>query len=241
MKEAETGKRKRGRKVFDAVDLLMKDKRKALIRGIPFVLKEYPDLIANHGSSTVDEITRVVLDRELDLVRKRELVEIREIPDTERGCSSTTIPGSVATRLVIPALSSAKCINTAMSHLQHFQTVQRHDTTSVPFFTPEAYIILSKACELITIELSTRAHVNASLSPCNSLLDTKHLAVAIRSSWKSTERDYSAAGSFDFLIDALDRFKHADVPDPLDVIGKIHRTSQCRMHLRWYRNTRKNF
>ena len=215
-------KRKRGRKAIDEVDHHIKDTRRTLLRGIPFIIDRTPNIFKEPDLS-LDEVARSVINRELDLIRNRDLVEIRQVCniDQSSGWPTTT----VATRLSIPVLASSRCINNAMSYLQHFEFEESGQESPAAFFTPEAYILLSKTCEQLIVELASRSFMNAVLSGGGRLLDAPHLADAVRSTWKSREREYSAAGAFDFLIDTLDRFDDFSLTDPIDKIGKIHRTT----------------
>lgn len=215
-------RRKRGRKFGDSLDSFIREKRRNIVRGIQFILQESPSFLQQRDVS-IDELTRVVLNRELDLVRRRQLIEIREISNIE---ASNLPSNTVAARLAIPSLSCSKCLNSAMSHLHHFETVAQNQGNLNPsaFFTPEAYILLSKACEQMIIELASRSFISSALAGTGCLVDAQDLADAIRSSWKSRDREYSASGSFDFLIDVLDRYSHSGVTDPLDYMAEIHKT-----------------
>lgn len=211
-------KKKRGRKLSDEVDNRIKITRKEMLRGIPYFLdnnRPRPDLI----SQPIDELVWVTLEREKEIVKNKQLLEVREIPVEE---DSNSLGGSpVTTRMALPVQRVAKCLNNSFFQLLFAHHVQGTDANSPAFFTPEAYILMGKACEQFIIELSVRAYMVAVASGKPNMLTAADLVSAIRAAWRSSDT-YSYNGSMDFLTDAIDRFTD-DPCDGLDRLAKIHR------------------
>lgn len=213
-----TAKKKRGRKHLDAIDVDIKTSRKRLLRGIPFFMAENANSL---NIQPIDELVWVALQREKEIVKTREIVEIREIPIEEDNISLGGSP--VATRMAIPTMSVAKCLNNSFAQLVYSDRIEGNGNCTPAFFTPEAHILTSKACELFIHELAVRSYMNAVSAGSPHMLSAADLVAAIRSAWRSSD-SYSSNGSMDFLIDVVDRA--TDNPrDGLDLIANLHRTA----------------
>lgn len=208
-----TARRKRGRRSSDAVDGDIKTSRSRLSRAVPYIM----DQVGSRGltEQPIDGLVQLALDREMQIVRDKELVEIREIPVPEKISSFNGTP--VTTRLAIHVNSVSKCLNHA------FKQIAFHENGRVPpiSFTPEAYILMSKACEQFILEITVRSFVTSVLSGSPHFLSSSSLALACRSAWRS-KNDLASNGSFDFLIDTVDRFP-GKARELLDFIASIHK------------------
>jgi hypothetical protein len=159
------------------------------------------------------------LDRELELIKSRQLLEIREVPFDDE---SNSLGGSpVSVRLALPVLSVAKCLSQADAQIRLART-RRAENLSNSFFTPEAHILLAKTCEQLVIELSVRAFLQGAFSGSPNLVSAQCLRDGIASAWASKDAKYAASQSFDFLRDVTDRFCDEEVLDDLDNVGRIH-------------------
>ena len=208
MTEPVVGK-KRGRKRKDCVDACIEQTRLDIPRGINFLqeVMEEDDLVH-------DNLIQVILAQELDLVKDGQLLEFRE---TEGGDEAIAGGSPVAVRMNFPPLSVYKSLKAALDQILYTQMSNR---TAMHAFTHESHILLSKACELITIEAVSRAFLHASDRSAPSRLDDTHLKSAMRRAWKSEGKNISGNMSFDFLEDTLRPVSASD--DPIDLIAKIH-------------------
>lgn len=216
-------RKKRGRKNRDDTDQRIREARTQVPRGLKHVigLKSLADTLREHRY-TADEMVRAALDRELDITRDHELVEMREVPIDDEGNSLGGSPVSV--RLALPALSVAKCLTQAEAQIRLFQDTDEQSAPLSSFFTPEAHILLSKACEQLVIELSTRAFLQSAMSGSPNLVTAQSLRDGVTSAWSSKGTEYSAIQSLHFLTDVIDRFEDESLWDDLDSVAKIHRT-----------------
>ena len=206
-------RKKRGRRSRDVIDDDIKSSRARLRRGIPHLV----DHLGKEAiqDMMIDELVLRTLEREKQIVRNKELVEIREIPVDEELASFGGSP--VTTRLAIHVNSISKTLSNAFKQISLIPGNQLPDIS----FTPEAFILMSKACEQFIIELTVRAHIFAILSGSPHFLSASHISNAVRSAWRSNS-DFASTGSFDFLTDVIER--RADNPvDMLEIIAKIHK------------------
>ena len=227
MMTSEQGTRKRGRKAKDPTDVRIEESRRTVLRGIPHILQrggsgDLGEALRSQFDHSNDELTRAILARELEITKKRELVEIRPMLVSDETLGVGGSP--VSTRLSLPTQSVGKCLTNAVGQVAHFQS-SIGDECSTTAFTPESYILLSKACEQMVVELAARAYVNSVESGSAGVVTGHHLADGVRSAWKSRGREYSAMGAFDFLIDVFDRHDADETFDRLDAVAKIHRTT----------------
>jgi hypothetical protein len=216
--------KKRGRKLGDGIDVEIRESRKKIHRGLPSVVSccqqnSDSEIYDELFMKPYDDIVRKILDRELKIVKEKELIEIREVPI---GDESNSLGGSpVSTRLAIPPASVAKCLNNAMSQMNYYeQTCCRQIPRGVNF-TPEAHIFMSKACELMIIELTSRSFLAALHEGSPAVISASSISNAVKGAWKSSNL-CPHADSFDFLLDRVDRFEVKD-RGILDRMGLIHR------------------
>lgn len=216
--------KKRGRKLVDDIDVGIRESRKRTQRGLPSVVSHIlqdpkSDIYSELFMKSCDDIVRQILDREQAIVKDKELIEIREVPISDEANSLGGSP--VSTRLAIPPTSTARCLNNAMSQVNYYEQTCSGQVPRGVNFTPEAHIFISKACELLIIELASRSFLTALCEGSPAVLSGNNISKAVKSAWKST-KIYPSADSFDFLLDRVDRFEGQD-RDVLDRIGLIHR------------------
>lgn len=216
----ESVSKKRGRKAADSVDSTIKEKRTRTPRGIPHLLSMAirNDIAEYIMACPNDKFVNEILEREQNVIRNRELIEMREVPLDDDG---TSLGGSpVSTRLLLPPASVAKCIKHAMEQIQHFDMESNRESQETNF-TPEVHVILSKACEEFVIEMVSRAYLDAMQTGTPHFVSDANLKRSVRNAWKS-DACYPSYGSLDFLIDRVDRSGETSC-DPLDSITRIHR------------------
>lgn len=207
--------KKRGRKRKDCIDDAIELNRKEVPRGVNFLQA----VMEPTSSLPHDNAVHVILAQELDLVKDGQLSEFRETECPGIDESQSIAGGSpVSVRMNYPPLSVYKCLKTALDQILYTQSMSEKSTMHA--FTHESHILLSKACELITIEAVSRAFLHAEDCGSHSRLDGTHLRYAMTSSWKSHGKNISGHNmSFDFLEDTL--YPIDSVDRPIDSITGI--------------------
>ncbi len=174
--------KKRGRKLKDEIDYEMDNKRKTVRRGVNSI----PSLLDDN-----DVTIWKILNTEIEIIRKNCLNEIKETVATEP---------PITVRLPITQLAVSNVVEVVKKQVEF---VNQED--SGVSFTNECHIALSKACELMLIEITSRSFFE--YANCkDSQITESHLVDGIRSAWGSSS-DYQFKNCFDFLKDVLDHYK----------------------------------
>jgi hypothetical protein len=208
--------RKRGRKPRDDIDQELEQRRQETKRGCRYVgIRE---------DVTADQCIQAVLARELEVLKSRDLVEFREAPvnSVETNDAEDGVSGSpVCTRLMIPHLSAMKCLTNSMRQIAHATQDDAHTFS----FTPECHVLMSKACELFVVEMTSRAYRDAAVGAVSSNLSADNLVLGTTSAWRTTIDDVTRVSPFDFLCDVPGTNGRSE--EPLDILGRLH-SSQFR-------------
>lgn len=202
---------KRGRKPKDEIDTRLERDRKHVKRGVEHV--SVPD------PASPDEVVMAVLARELDIIKSRELVEIREALITQDPIEDESICGNpVCTRLYIPPTSVKRVLINSVNQMVYAEGQGSRNIA----FTPESHVLMSKACELFVTELATRAFLDVTRGQKNTTLTSDNVHRGAVNAWRSKRQDdHFSCAPLDFLMDSL---RPAGLyPDPLDKLARIHK------------------
>lgn len=216
--------KRRGRKRKDIVDLSIQEYRRSVTRGLQYVDSMNGKFATANGweiPDTHDDNVQRVLDRELELVSCRDLVEFRETdyPDVDeyQGIAGGS---PVSARLQFPPLSVYKCIAAALSQLLFSSRINRNENLLMHAFTHESHILLSKACELLVTESVSRAFLQSRDQSSTMRVSDRHLIQGMRGAWHSRKRNASGHSPFEFLLDSFD--KGSDPVFLLDMLVRRH-------------------
>ncbi len=219
--------RKRGRKLRDSVDDEIRRVRSKTKRAFKYI----KDPAFKHTWETrygisspldVEKLVSSVLLREVDLLRQREIQEIRESVSEITTEDPTAVLGSpVAVRTMLCQLSIASCVENSFRQIFHATRKSENKTHNYVSVTPECHILLSKACEQMIIEITTRACIDAENSRGTSRITSANImrSLPVISRRWSTR---SLVGNFSFAQDVMDRNRELPL-HPLDQISKLHR------------------
>lgn len=220
-------RRKRGRKLRDEVDDEIRRTRLRTLRGVKYV-KDDNFLLGSANDDTgpsfmdAEKVVSAVISREVEILKKRDIQEIREsVTDAVIDDPGAVLGSPVAVRTMLCQLSVASCIENSFRQIFHATRGPESKPRNFVSITPECHILLSKACEQMIFEISTRAYIDAH----NSRMSSRITSVNIMRSLPVISRrwsDRSLSGHFSFAQDVIDR--DSDLPiHPLDQISHLHR------------------
>ncbi len=210
--------RKRGRKNKDVVDDSLDFERRATKRGFAHVT------VPKHASA--DDVTLAVLARELEILKARDFMEIREAPSSTNNIEEDCVSGSpVCTRLLLPQMSVMNCLTNSTKQVSFATGYQTRNFA----FTPECHVLMSKACELFITEIASRVFLDATRDRGLTTLSSDNLRISTKSAWRVPVDDgQSNSAPFDFL---QDMFTEADGGnDSLEKLVRIHNSGYPSFH-----------
>jgi hypothetical protein len=220
--------RKRGRKLRDDVDHEIQSMRSRTLRGLRYLRDSSFQRETNPSDNDdacldVERIVSGVMSREIQLLKQRELQEIREtvsqLPPDEP--TSAVFGSPVAVRTMLCQLSIAACVENSFRQIFHATRTAEANHNNCVSLTPECHILLSKACEQMIIDISTRACLDSDISRGSSRITSANILRSLpvlSGRWNENP----LVGNFSFAQDVIDRSLEVST-HPLDVITKLHR------------------
>jgi hypothetical protein len=168
-----------------------------------------------------DDIIATVLAREVSILRERGLQEIRETHVSSDYHDSAVMGSPVSVRLMIPQLSILPCVNNSFRQIAHMRKVAGIHSTDSVSLTPECHILLSKACEQMIVEVTSRALLDASRSKTSDVMNHVNIIRSLPV-WDVEDCPNRKRNDFAFANDVIDRF--SDKPaNPFDILSSLHR------------------
>ena len=219
--------RKRGRKLRDNIDDEIRESQSKTLRGLRFLRSHTEgDIEPDYKQDRLSDVEKTVADvlsREIQLVKERLLFEIREtVSPVQTKDESVAVLGSpVAVRMLLCQFSIANCVENSFRQIFHATRHQQIQANRCVALTPECHILLSKACEQMIIDITTRACLDAECTAGSARITSTNILRSL--STVSRKWGHSQRGAqFSFAQDAIDRSLHLPL-HPLDQIATLHR------------------